>query len=76
MCACAVIVQKPTSFDELKSDADTVIVDVRTPSEFGCAMKQHVPGAVNMPLGSLWETLPTTDKSKKYLLYCVGTSKA
>ena len=64
--------QKAGMLKELMDDENTVIVDVRTPGEFACASKQHVPGAVNMPLGFLETTLPDADKKKRYVLYCVG----
>ncbi len=49
-----------------------MIVDVRTPGEFACVEKKHMPGAVNMPLGQLETLVKTADPSKRYVLYCVA----
>ena len=65
-------IQTASSYAELTSDPDVVIVDVRTPSEFACAARKHVPGAVNMPVAELTKLLPTADPSKRYVLYCVA----
>ncbi len=65
-------VQTELSHSSLMSDASTVLVDVRNPSEFACEANRAVPGAVNMPLPQLDQLLLTADKSKNYLLYCIG----
>jgi phage shock protein E len=46
-----------------------LIVDVRTPEEFGAG---HLPGAVNIPLGELRSEVPrrVPDKDKVLLLHC------
>lgn len=43
------------------------IVDDRSPAEFA---RGHLPGAVNVPVNNLRESLGMLDKSKKTLLYC------
>jgi rhodanese-related sulfurtransferase len=43
------------------------IVDVRSPSEFS---RGHLPGAANLPLNNLRETVHMLDREKKVLVYC------
>lgn len=53
--------------DLCSPQADWQIVDVRSPLEFS---RGYVPGAVNLPLNNLRETVHTLDKEKKVLVYC------
>jgi rhodanese-related sulfurtransferase len=80
VCVCArsrrahhaVGLQTDASYDTLRGDDNTVVVDVRTPGEYACPEKKHMPGAVNMPLGQLETLVKTLDHSKRYVLYCVA----
>ena len=47
-----------------ESDGKLVIIDLS--SEF---TEGHLPMAINIPLGSLEEKIPTLDKSRPYLIY-------
>ena len=48
-----------------------LVVDVREPNEFASG---HVPGAINIPLNTLRESLPrkVTDTNQVLLLHCLG----
>ncbi|MDF2524654.1 MAG: NAD(FAD)-dependent dehydrogenase, partial [Clostridiales bacterium] len=48
-------------------DKDTILLDVRTISEFN---NGHIHGAVNMPVDSLRDRLNELDKSKAIVEYC------
>jgi phage shock protein E len=52
-----------------------VVVDVREPNEFASG---HVAGAVNIPLGSLRESLPRrfADKNRVLLLHCLSGTRS
>lgn len=56
-------------FDKLRQDKDAQVIDVRTPAEYEAG---HVPGAVNIPIGSkdFDEKAKSLDKEKKHLVYC------
>ena len=60
---------KPDEFEKLSKEKDTVILDVRTPREFG---EGHIPGAVNVDWNSkdFAEKVGALDKSKTYLVHC------
>ena len=51
------------------------IIDVRTPGEFN---SRHVPGAINMPLGSLADDVPGRfpDKAQALLLHCLSGGRS
>ncbi len=52
-----------------------LVVDVRGPGEF---QSGHLPGAVNIPLGELRESLPrrVPDKNKILLLHCLSGTRS
>lgn len=54
---------------ELVASGKAVLVDVRTPVEYGM---DHLEGAVNVPLGELEARLPTfpAAKDQDVILYC------
>ena len=59
-------------FDRMRKEKDVVVLDVRTPREFGDG---HVPGAVNLslagvPLKQFDEQVGRLDKGKTYLVHC------
>jgi rhodanese-related sulfurtransferase len=56
-------------FDKMRQEKEAVILDVRTPDEFG---KGHVPGAVNMNVNdpTFDKKVSELDKSKTYLVHC------
>ena len=60
----------PHDFAEgFKNAIDGVILDVRTPAEFGSG---HLPGALNMDFNA-WdfrEQLETLDVNREYFVYC------
>ena len=64
--------------DEVKASLGTprapLIVDVRTPVEFGVA---HLPGAVNIPLAELEQRLDELrqDHGNGVLIYCLNGSR-
>lgn len=59
------------SVHDVKAMLDTrqkpLIIDVREPSEF---QSGHIPGAVNIPLGTLEKGVGSLDKQKPILLIC------
>lgn len=72
--APATVAKKITldEFDKMRGGKDTILLDVRTPTEFAAG---HVPGAVNMPVtgaGSegFADQAAKLDKDKTYLVYC------
>ncbi len=52
-----------------------LVVDVRSPGEFNAG---HVPGAMNLPLGSLANEAPSriADKDKILLLHCLSGTRS
>lgn len=48
---------------------DAVIVDVRTPIEYGMS---HIPGAVNVDVQdeSFWNAVSNLDRDKTYIVHC------
>jgi len=54
--------------EEMMSD-DVIILDVRRPNEFA---EGHIPNAVLLPSGELWENATTVlpDKNQVILVYC------
>ena len=55
--------------------AGALVIDVRSPEEFRSG---HVPGAINIPLGELRESLPgrVTDKNQVLLLHCLSGGRS
>jgi rhodanese-related sulfurtransferase len=61
---------KSVTADEVKAkltDPGTVIVDVRTATEFAAG---HIPGAKSIPLQDLEKRLGEIDKAKQVIVYC------
>jgi phage shock protein E len=58
-------------FESMRGKEDAVVLDVRTPKEFAAG---HVPGAVNVDWHArdFAEQVGKLDKSKKYLVHCLG----
>jgi len=58
-------------FDKLRSEKNTVVLDVRTEKEFKAG---HIPGAVNLDYNSpdFAKKAAELDKSKTYLVHCAG----
>jgi rhodanese-related sulfurtransferase len=56
-------------FNKMRSEKDTVVLDVRTPQEFN---QGHVPGAVNLDINDpqFPQKVEKLDKSKTYLVHC------
>jgi phage shock protein E len=50
-------------------DADALIIDLRTPSEFALG---HVEGALNLPIDKLGQNYATVvpDKARQIVVYC------
>lgn len=51
----------------LKNDTNITLLDVRTPDEFS---KEHIEGAMLIPVQELSENLLKLDKEKKVIVYC------
>ena len=58
-------------FDKLRTNNTSVILDVRTPSEFA---RGHIPGAVNIDWNAknFTENVAALDKSHTYLVHCAS----
>ena len=58
-------------FDKLRTNKTSVILDVRTPSEFAGG---HIPGAVNLDWSAknLTENMAALDKNHAYLIHCAS----
>ena len=56
-------------FDKLRSEKNTVVLDVRTEKEF---KEGHIPGAVNLDVNApdFAKKVAALDKDKTYLAYC------
>jgi len=54
---------------ELMRDGLVTVIDVRPPDEFALG---HVPGAINVPLGTLESHLSELDSDKEVVAYCRG----
>ena len=59
-------------FDRMRKERDVVVLDVRSPREFG---EGHVAGAVNVPVSGVPlkqfdEQVGNLDKGKTYLVHC------
>jgi NADPH-dependent 2,4-dienoyl-CoA reductase/sulfur reductase-like enzyme/rhodanese-related sulfurtransferase len=57
----------PTIHWDYAMQTDSIILDVREPKEFD---KGHVEGVINIPLGSLRQSLGKLDRNKEILVYC------
>ncbi|EDQ86003.1 uncharacterized protein MONBRDRAFT_28783 [Monosiga brevicollis MX1] len=57
---------------QLQNDPSTVVVDARTAGEFTCAVRGHFIGAINLPLAEMPKSATVLDKSKHYVVYCLG----
>ncbi len=67
---------KTISTDELAeklASGHSVLIDVREPGEFA---EGHVPGAVNIPIGSLGEHLGEFDPQAETLLICQSGNRS
>jgi phage shock protein E len=58
-------------FDQLRTNKNTVVLDVRTEDEF---REGHIPGAINVDYLSadFREQVAKLDKSKTYLVHCAA----
>ena len=54
---------------ELMEGEDIVIVDVRLPEFYA---REHIPGAINIPLEELDKNLDRLDKDKLVVVYCAS----
>jgi rhodanese-related sulfurtransferase len=56
-------------FDQMRSQKDTVVLDVRTAQEY---KQGHVPGSVNLDISDsrFRQKVAELDKSKNYLVHC------
>lgn len=62
----------PKSFQAQLQSSNTILIDVREPSEFA---REHIPSAQNFPLSTLTiETVPKTNQS--VLLYCQSGNRS
>ena len=52
---------------------DCIILDVREPDEFA---RGHVPGAINIPLGSIEKRIGELSKERKILAICLSGRRA
>ncbi len=61
----------PEEFDKLRTQTNTVVLDVRTEKEFKAG---HIPGAVNLDFNApdFAKQAAALDKSKTYLVHCAG----
>lgn len=59
----------PQDFQSAMTAANTVVLDVRTPSEFASG---HLPNAMNIDVeaGDFAQQIANLDKSKTYAVYC------
>lgn len=63
-----------TAFSALSSDPSTLVIDVRTVEEFA---EGHVPGAINIPLASVPESLDAFgEKHTSIVMYCRSGRRA
>lgn len=63
-----------TAFSTLSSDPSTLVIDVRTVEEFA---EGHVPGAINVPLAIVPESLDAFgEKHTSIVMYCRSGRRA
>jgi rhodanese-related sulfurtransferase len=60
-------VKRVGDLKRLLQDQGTLLVDVREPSEFRSG---HIPGAINIPLRSLTQSLDQIPEERLVVLYC------
>lgn len=62
-------------FDKMRSNTNTVLLDVRTPEEFAAG---HIPGAKNIDVNGLdfEKKVGHLDKSKTYLVNCASGARS
>ncbi|MDB6031615.1 MAG: hypothetical protein JWM16_1953 [Verrucomicrobiales bacterium] len=62
-------------FDKLRADKKNVVLDVRTPEEYGDG---HIPGSVNIDFNSedFDKQIAKLDKSKPYLVHCASGGRS
>jgi phage shock protein E len=62
-------------FDKLRREKNTVVLDVRTETEF---KDGHIPGAVNLDYTDkdFRKKVAELDKSKTYLVHCAGGNRS
>lgn len=53
--------------EKMMNDADIVLLDVREPEEFAL---NHIPGAINIPLGDVENRASELDKEKDMYIIC------
>jgi len=58
--------------EKLDTEHATLVVDVRTPAEFGVG---HIPGAINLPLTELEARLKELKHDNGVLIYCINGSR-
>ena len=70
LTACA-----PAASEPVEVAADTIILDVRTASEYAAG---HLDGAqlLDMNAGEVAEAIPTLDVDAEYLVYCKSGNRA
>ena len=56
-----------------RAASGALVVDVRTPSEFGAG---HLPDAVNIPVGELTSRLSELPKDRALVLYCASGARS
>lgn len=66
---------KPAEFEKMRADKQTVVLDVRTASEF---KDGHIPGAINVDVNGpdFAKRMEAMDKSKTYLVHCAAGKRS
>ncbi len=54
---------------ELMEREDVIVVDVRLPEYYA---REHIPGAINIPLDEIDKNLNLLDKNKRVVVYCTS----
>jgi len=58
--------------EKLDSDKAPLVVDVRSPAEFGVA---HIPGAINIPVAEIEGRLDEFRRDNGVLVYCINGTR-
>jgi rhodanese-related sulfurtransferase len=58
--------------EKLDSDKTFLVVDVRSPAEFGVA---HIPGAINIPVAEIEGRLDEFRHDNGVLVYCINGTR-
>lgn len=58
---------------ELKDKKGVVLLDVRTPKEYG---QGHIPGAVHVPLADIGSRVKKLKKDKEIVVYCQSGNRS